>query len=96
MAAVSLALGILGWLCLALLGLMLARLGRFYETRAGRRTYYRVFALCSLGFLSGGLWDVVTGGGAPGWPSSVILAGSGVLLGLGAGHLFGLMLGGAN
>jgi len=94
--AISVALGIVGWLCLSLLCLALALLGRFYERRAGRRTYYRLFVLCAAGFSVGGVWDALVGSGAPGWPPSVILAAFGVLLGLLARHLFGLMLGGAN
>ncbi|NLT43265.1 MAG: hypothetical protein GXX93_11370 [Anaerolineae bacterium] len=86
----------LAWVALGTVGLVLAALGRFYQAKAGRSTYYRVLAAGAIVLLVGGVWDAWTGSAADGWAPSVVLAVSGLVVGWSARHLFGLMLEGAN
>lgn len=88
------ALNLLGWICLGLLCLVLGLIARFYQSRAGHRTFYGAFVICALGFLTGGAWDALTCGSSPGWPPALVLSGTGVLLAVAGSHLFGLMLSG--
>lgn len=95
-AAVAQVIGAIGWLVLGLVGLLLARLGRFYEQRTGRGTRYQFLVISAVGMAVGGVWDSWTGSGAGDWFPSVLLAASGIVHGLSAGYLFGMMLGGSN
>ena len=88
--------GALAWLALGAVGLVLARLGRFYEARAGRRTHYRILAAGAFGVILAGVWDAYQGCGVGAWLPSVLLAVSGLVVGWSARHLFGLMLDGPN